>query len=109
MPRAEPLRGEIWDVRFPGFGEHPAAVMSVNPVNVRLGHVAVIPIAGTEGPRLTHVRVTPEAGLTQYDESYADVTGLQPIARGRLRRRRGLLSLGELAALEDQLRTYLGL
>ncbi len=64
---------------------------------------------GPEGPRLTHVRVTPEAGLTQYDESYADVTGLQPIARGRLRRRRGLLSLGELAALEDQLRTYLGL
>jgi len=93
MPRAEPLRGEIWDVRFPGFGEHPAAVMSVNPVNVRL----------------THVRLAPEAGLTRYDESYADVTGLQPIARGRLRRRRGLLSLGELAALEGQLRTYLGL
>ncbi len=63
--------------------------MSVNPVNVRLGHLAVLPITGTEGPRLTHVRLTPEAGLTRYDESYADVAGLQPIARGRLRRRRG--------------------
>lgn len=109
MPPAEPLRGEIWDVRFPAFGEHPAAVMSVNPVNARLGHVTVISITGTEGPQLTHLRLTPEAALTRYDESYADVTGLQPVALGRLRRRRGLLALGELAVLEEQLRTYLGL
>jgi len=109
MPPPEPLRGEIWDVRFPVFGEHPAAVMSVNPVNARLGHVAVIPITGTEGPELTHVRLTYEAGLTRYDESYADITGLQPVARGRLRKRRGLLALSELAALEERLRIYLGL
>lgn len=99
----------MWDVRFPGFGEHPAVVLSVNPLNVRLGHVAVIPITGTPGPELTHVPLTADTGLTRYDESYADITGLQPAARGRFLRPRGLLTQGELAHLEDQIRIYLGL
>lgn len=92
-----------------GFGEHPAVILSVNPLNVRLGHVAVIPITGTPGPTLTHIALTREAGPTRYDESYADVTALQPVARGRLRRRRGLLVATEIRCLEDQIRTYLGL
>lgn len=53
--------------------------------------------------------LTADAGLTRYDESYADITGPQPVARGRLLRRRGLLTQGELARLEGQIRTYLGL
>jgi len=105
MPAPEPLRGEIWDVRFPSFGEHPAAVLSINPLNSRLGHVAVIPITGTMGPTSTHVPLGPAAGLTRYDESYADVTALQPVARSRCRGRRGLLSPGELARIETQVRT----
>jgi mRNA interferase MazF len=109
MARAEPFRGEVWDIRFVSFGEHPAAVLSVNALNIRLGHVAVVPITGTRGPDATHVRLTADAGLTRYDESYADITGLQPVARGHLRRRRGLLTLGELAQLEERIRTYLGL
>lgn len=109
MAQPEPFRGEVWDVRFPGFGEHPAVVLSVNPLNTRLGHVAVIPITGTRGPELTRVALTADAGLTRYDESYADITGLQPVARGRLLNRRGLLTLGELARIERPLRTYLGL
>jgi mRNA interferase MazF len=109
MATPEPLRGEVWDVRFPSFGAHPAVVLSVNPLNVRLGHVAVIPITGTPGPAATHVMLTADAGLTGHDESYADITGLQPAARGRFRRRRGLLVSGELAHLEDGLRIYLGL
>lgn len=103
------MRGEVWDVRFPAFDEHPAVVLSVNALNVRLGHVAVVPVTGSAGPERTHVRLTSDAGLTRYDESYADVTGLQPVARGRLRRRRGLLATGELAHLEERLRVYLGL
>jgi mRNA interferase MazF len=99
----------VWDVRFPGFGVHPAVVLSVNPLNTRLGHVAVIPVTGTAGPELTHVPLTADAGLTRYDVSYADVTSLQAVARDRLRRRRGLVSSGELRHLEDLLRTYLGL
>jgi mRNA interferase MazF len=105
----ESLRGEVWDVRFPGFGEHPAVVLSVNPLNTRLGHVAVIPVTGTPGPELTHVPLTADAGLTRYDESYADVTSLQAVSRDRLRRRRGLVGRGEIGHLEDLLRTYLGL
>lgn len=109
MPTPEPLRGEIWDVRFPTFGEHPAIVLSINPLNIRLGHVAVIPITGTSGPASTHIPLGPDAGLTRYDESYADVTAVQPVARGRCRKRRGLLAHNELARVETQLRTYLGL
>ena len=106
---AQPLRGEVWDVRFPQVGEHPAVVLSINQLNVRLGHVAVVPVTGTPGPASTHIPLGRDAGLTRYDESYADVTGLQPVARGRCRRRRGLLAGGELQHLETQLRVYLGL
>ncbi|MGI8683104.1 MAG: hypothetical protein ACR2JO_13450 [Mycobacteriales bacterium] len=86
-----------------------AVAHSVNAHNVRLGHVAVVPITGTPGPELTHGPLTTDAGLTRYDESYADITGLQPAERGRLLNRRGLLTRGELARVEDQIRTYLGL
>lgn len=109
VAQPEPLRGEVWDVGFPAFGVHPAVVLSVNLLNVRLGHVAVIPITGTRGPEGTHVPLNADAGLTRYPESYADVTGLQPASRGRFRRRRGLLALSEIAHLEDRLRVYLSL
>jgi mRNA interferase MazF len=89
MTSPEPLRGEVWDVRFPAFGEHPGVVLSVNPLNRRLGHVAVVPVTGTSGPDQPHIALTPGSGLTRYPESFADITGLQPVARGRFRRRRG--------------------
>jgi hypothetical protein len=44
------------DVHFPDVGTHPAVVPSVDPVDVRLGHVAVIPVTGTRGPGRTRVR-----------------------------------------------------
>ncbi|MBA3742314.1 type II toxin-antitoxin system PemK/MazF family toxin [Sporichthya sp.] len=109
MAAAEPMRGEVWDVNFPGIGMHPSVVLSVNALNIRLGHVAVIPITGTRGPEVTHVALGAEAGLTRYPESYADVTELQPIARRRFRRRRGLANRDELDRLEQRLRVYLGL
>ncbi len=49
-----------------------------------------------------------DAGLTRYDESYADITGLQPAARGRFLWRRGILTRNELSRVEDQIRLYLG-
>lgn len=88
---------------------HPAAVLSVNPLNVRLGHVAVIPVTGTRGPEQTHVPLTADAGLTRDNESYADVTALQPIARSPLLARRGLLARAELDRLGHQISIYLGL
>lgn len=109
MATPEPSRGEVWDVWFRAFGEHPAVILSVNTLNTRLGHAAVIPVTGTSGPAGTHVPLDAAAGLTRYDESYADVTGLQPVARGNLRRRRGLLTVGEMSKVEGLLRAYLGL
>lgn len=105
----EPFRGEVWDVDFDGFGPHPAVVLSINAMNARLGHVAVIPVTGTLGPEQTHVPLTADAGLTRYDESYADITALQPVARSRLLARRGLLTRAELDRLGAQVVTYLGL
>lgn len=109
MALPEPFRGEVWDVEFDDFGMHPAVVFSINPLNVRLGHVAVIPVTGTKGPDQTHVPLTADAGLTRYDESYADITALQPVARGRLLARRGLLTQSELERLGRQIATHLGL
>jgi mRNA interferase MazF len=109
MSRLDPLRGEVWDVRFPSFGQHPAVILSINQLNARLGHVAVVPITGTPGPALTHIPLGTDAGLTRYDESYADITAAQPVAKTRCRHRRGLLVPTELKRLEDQLRVYLGL
>jgi mRNA interferase MazF len=88
---------------------HPAVVLSVNALNSRLGHVAVIPITGTKGPDATQIPLTADAGLTRYDESHADITGLRPAARSACHERRGLLHPTEMAHIEEQLRTYLGL
>lgn len=96
-------------MRFPAFGVHPAVVLSVTALNTRLGHVAAIPVTGTRGPEGTHVPLTAGAGLTRYPESYADITGLQPAARGRFLQRRGRLAATEIAHLEDRLCVYLGL
>lgn len=109
MSWPEPFRGEVWDVDFQDFGEHPAVVLSINALNSRLGHVAVIPVTGTQGPEQTHVPLTRDAGLTRYDESYADITALQPVARSQLLQRRGLLARAEIERLGMQLTTYLGL
>ena len=108
MVLPEPLRGEMWDVAFPGFGVHPV-VLSVNALDSGLGHVVVLPVTGTSGPSLTHIPLGADAGLTRYDESYVDITGVQAVARGRCRRRRGLLAPSEMTRIEGQLRVYLGL
>lgn len=94
---------------FVDVGSHPAVVVSLNALTVRPGHVAVIPVTGTSGPAATHIPLTPEAGLTRYDESYADLTALQPVDRLSLLRQRGRLSPRELATLGQALSVYLGL
>ena len=109
MTLPEAFRGEVWDVDFAEFGPHPAVVLSINALNTRLGHVAVIPVTGTQGPEQTHVPLTADAGLTRCDESYADITALQPVARNRLLSRRGLLNRVEIDRLGQQISTYLGL
>ena len=109
MSLPESFRGEVWDVDFDDFGLHPAVVMSINALNTRLGHVGVVPVTGTAGPEQTRIPLTADAGLTKYEQSYADVTALQPVARSRLLTRRGLLSIGDLERLGRQLSVYLAL
>jgi mRNA interferase MazF len=109
MPLPEAMRGEVWDVDFAEFGQHPAVILSANPLNRQLGHVVAIPVTGTLGPEATHIRLTQDSGLTGYIESYADITTVQPVDRSCLLALRGLLSLGELRRIEAQLRTYLAL
>ena len=109
MALPEPLRGEVWDVAFPGSGVHPAVVLSINALNTRLGHVVVLPVTGTTGPSLTHIPLGSDAALTRYDESYVDITGVRAVARGRCRRRRGLLAPSEMVHIDGQLRVCPGL
>lgn len=109
LHRPEPFRGEVWDVEFADFGTHPAVIVSVNAMNIRLGHVAVVPVTGTSGPPATHIQLDADAGLTRYDVSFVDITGLQPVDRRALLRLRGRLSSAELGRIAEQLSVYLGL
>jgi mRNA interferase MazF len=74
-----------------------------------LSAVTVAVITGTEGPPSTHVAVDSDVGLTGHEVSYINATDLQTVDKPRLRRRRGLLSPGDVARLEDAIRLYLGL
>jgi mRNA interferase MazF len=105
----DPLRGEVWDARLTGVGEHPVVVLTVNPLISRLSSVTVAVVTGTEGPNSTHVPLGTDAGLTRYDVSFVNATDIQTVAQARLRRRRGLLHPAELARVEDAIRISLGL
>jgi mRNA interferase MazF len=84
-------------------------VLTVSALGSRLSAVTVALITGSEGPRSTHIPVDRDSGLTGYDVSYVNATDLHTIDKPRLHSRRGLLSPGEMAALEDAIRLYLGL
>ena len=69
----------------------------------------MVVISGTRGPSSTHITLDASAGLTKYDESFADITTLQPVDKYSLGWHRGRLTPAELARIEEQLRIYLGL
>ena len=93
------------------------AVLTINTLIPRLSAVTVAVITGTEGPRRTHIPVDSnagipvdsKAGLTGYDVSYINATDLHTVGKPQLHKRRGLLSVGEMARLEEAVRLYLGL
>jgi mRNA interferase MazF len=94
---------------MPSVGEHPAVILTINPMIGRLSSVTVAVITGTSGPAVTHVPLDPDAGLTRDDISYANATDLHSVDRSRLRKRRGRLHPAELQRLEAAIWTYLGL
>jgi len=104
------LRGEVYDCRFPApIGVHPAVVLTINALIPRFASVIVVLITGTAGPRPLRIPVGPEAGLIGHDESHVDVTSVFTVSPAQLRRRRGRLGPGELAAVEQGLATVIGL
>jgi mRNA interferase MazF len=105
----EPLRGEVWDAHVPVIGMHPFVILTINPMIVRLGSVTAVLVTGSEGPSSTHIPLGEEAGLTEYDESYANATDIHTIPKPKLHRRRGRLDRAELASIAEAVRTYLGL
>lgn len=104
------MRGEVWGcyLRTPP-GPHPAVIITANRIAQPLSAVTVALITGTSGPRSTHVAIGPDAGITKYDESYVNCTDLHSVQKSQLRKRLGLLSPGELLAVENNLRIILGL
>ncbi len=105
-----PLRGEVWDVRFPPpVGEHPAVVMAANVLRARLSAVSVVLVTGTPGPSSTHVELDADAGMSGHPVSYANATDLHTVPLSRFQRRRGLLDGNELQRLEDAVRLVLDL
>ena len=104
-----PMRGEVWEARVPRAGVHPVVILTINVLRSRLSSVTVAVTTGTRGPASTHVAVGMEAGLSKYPESYVNATDIHTIPTASCRARRGLLAPPELAALEEALRTYLGL
>jgi len=89
-------------------GDHPVVVLTINVLIPRLSAVTVAVVAGTDGPAQRHIPVDSESGLTGYDVSYVNATGLRSVGKSRLRRRRGRLHPRELARLEEAIRVRLG-
>jgi mRNA-degrading endonuclease toxin of MazEF toxin-antitoxin module len=104
----EPLRGDVYDCRFPP-PSHPGVVLTVNSLIGRFDSVVVVLITGTPGPRPLRIPVGPAAGLTVRAESYVDPATIFTVGKARLHRRRGRLSAGELSAVEQGIATVIGL
>ena len=82
-------------------------ILTSNALISRLGAVTVAVVTGTEGPSATHIPLDADAGVTKYPASWVNSTDLHTVPRGRLRRRRGLVSLRELERIEDSVRAVL--
>lgn len=110
MSPLPPLRGQVWVCALPRpIGAHPVVVLTVNKIAQPLSAITVALITGTPGPDSTHVGIGPESGLMKYAESYVNCTDIHTVSKSRLRRGLGLLSRGEMKAVEDRLRDVLGL
>jgi len=109
-----PRRGEVYDARLdPGTegseqaGTRPVIIVSRDSINIASTVVLAVPCT-TRHIYPTHVLLhAPEDGLTA--DSIALGEQVRPLAKGRLLRRRGLLSAGTLVQIERALLIALGL
>ena len=83
----------------------PAAILTVDPLNRARRTVVVVPLSSSPDPRPPIVGAVPSAGL----HSVAVCDQLRAADNGRLARQRGRLSDADQRAVEDGVRTVLGL
>lgn len=103
------MRGEVWLCAVPVAGPHPVVVLTVNRIAVPLSAVTVAVVTGSAGPKVTHVPIGSEAGVSKYPESYVNCTDVHSVDKPRFRRRLGCLALVEMRSVETAIRTILGL
>lgn len=115
MATSEPLRGDVWDVNLDPTqgreqaGRRPALVVSADAFNRGAADlVIVVPITSAEKHIPIHVKIdAPEGGLRT--TSFAKPEDVRSISKARLGKRRGNVSAGTMARVEDMLRVLMGL
>lgn len=115
----ELFRGEVWQVQFnpslqsEGRDEHPAVILSVDPLNhSKMPLTTVVPFTGVaprrEGMLNVRVEPGPSNGLTK--RSWAQPHIIRAVNKDfRLVRRRGRLDPVDLERIEQAVRDVLGL
>ena len=104
-------RGSVWWVAFdPARGgeiqkTRPAVVLSANGLNRARRTVVVVPLSTGPAPRPPIVLAVPSMGV----DAVVVCDQLRAVDKSRLAALRGNLSLPELRAVEDGVRTILGL
>jgi mRNA interferase MazF len=91
-------------------GARPCIAVSDPAVNVdqRFPLIAVVPVTGTRGEGALYPTLSPgKSGLTK--TSFALIDHLRSIDKRRIRRIFGRVAKGELAAVDQGLRLFLGL
>ena len=106
-----PRRGEVWWVSFdPSVGgeiqkTRPALVLSNNAANATLNRVIVVPLTGQ-----TEKLYPGEAIVTlNGEQSKAKADQIATASKQRLRKRLGILSSADLAAVEKAVLLQLGI
>ena len=104
-------RGETWWVDFdPSQGSEiqkrrPAVILTVDPLNKARRTLVVVPLSSSPNPQPPIVVAVSSAG----SDSVAVCDQVRAVDKRRLSRRRGRLPANDMRAVEDGVRTILGL
>ncbi|QDU58549.1 type II toxin-antitoxin system PemK/MazF family toxin [Aeoliella mucimassa] len=113
MAKADPMRGEVWDVDLntgeghEQAGKRPAVIVSADTLNRgAVGLLVVVPLTKHDKQIALHVKVSkPDGGVTV--DSYAMPEHIRSVSRERLVRRRGKLDVTTLARVMDHVMVVL--
>jgi mRNA interferase MazF len=114
IPQA-PARGQVWLIDLDPTrgheqaGTRPGLVVSVDQFNqTPVGLAVIVPITSRAKGSPLHVRIEPPEGGLQVP-SFAECEDVRSVARERLSKPLGRVSLPVLRHVEDRLRLVLGL